>query len=132
SGRESDAADALMAAFLEEGGGSTKINDQKAKELRGIATKASELLAKLERFEEAQSILVRAGAVGRAPKLAYLTGSYERAAELFLRVGRGDLAAKAFARTGDEVTAARHMGEYLREKGDDAAAIGHLLKAGDF
>jgi tetratricopeptide (TPR) repeat protein len=130
-GNESEAADALVAAFLEEGGGSTKINDQKAKELRGIATKAAELLAKLERFEEAESILVRAGAFGRAAKLAYQTGAYDRAAQLFLRVGRGDLAAKAVARMGDEAGAARHMGEYLREKGDDAAAIGHLIKAGD-
>jgi tetratricopeptide (TPR) repeat protein len=131
-GRESEAADALMAAFIEEGGGSTKINDQKARELRGIATKASELLAKLERFEEAENILVRAGAFGRAAKLAYQTGAYDRAAQLFLRVGRGDLAAKALARTGDELSAARHMGEYLRDKGDDAAAIGHLIKAGDY
>jgi tetratricopeptide (TPR) repeat protein len=131
-GLEADAADALMASFMEEGGGSTKINDDKARELRGVATKAAELLAKLERFEEAENILVRAGAFGRAAKLAYQTGAYERAAQLFLRVGRGDLAAKALARTGDEEAAARHMGEYLRDKGDDATAVGYLIKAGDF
>jgi len=131
-GNERGAADSLVDAFTEEGGGSNKINGQKAKELRGIATKAAELLAKLERFEEAENILIRAGAFGRAAKLAYQTGSFERAADLFLRVGRGDLAAKALARTGDEVGAARHMGEFLRDKGDDAAAIGHLLTAGDF
>jgi tetratricopeptide (TPR) repeat protein len=130
-GREADAADALCAAFIEEGGGSQKLNDQKTRELRGIATKAAELLAKLERFDEAENILVRAGAYGRAAKIAYQTGAYDRAAQLFLRIGRGDLAAKALARGGDEVAAARHMGEYLREKGDDAAAIGHLVKAGD-
>jgi tetratricopeptide (TPR) repeat protein len=132
AGRDQEAAESLVAAFTEEGGGNQQVNENKAKELKALARKAGELLCKLERFDEAENILVRAGDFGRAAKVAYQTGAYERASELFLRVGRGDLAAKALTRAGKEVDAAKHLGEYLREKGEEAEAIGHLAKAGDF
>jgi tetratricopeptide (TPR) repeat protein len=132
AGADAEAARALIAAFEEEGGGGTAVNDAKLKELRGLARKAGELLVKLRRPEEAENILVRAGAYGRAARVAYDRGAYTRAAELFLRVNRGDLAAKALDRAGDEIGAARHMGEYLRERGDDAEAIAHLIKAEEF
>ncbi len=131
AGREGDAAACLVDAFTEEGGGNNQVTDEKARELKALARKAAELLCKLERFDEAENILVRAAEYGRAAKVAYQTGAYDRAADLFLRVGRGDLAAKALTRAGDETAAARVLGEFLRDKGDDAEAIGHLSKAGD-
>ena len=53
-GAEAAAAGALMEAFNEEGGVAGAKNEQKAKEMRGIAKKAGEILTKLERFEEAE------------------------------------------------------------------------------
>jgi tetratricopeptide (TPR) repeat protein len=131
-GAEASAAECLVAAFTEEGGGAAATNENKARELRAMARKAGEILEKLERFEEAESILVRARAFGPAAKIAYRMGAYDRAAELFLRVSRGDLAAKALTRAGDEIGAARVMGEYLREKGEDAQAVAFLVTAGEY
>ncbi|MFQ5513379.1 MAG: protein kinase [Myxococcota bacterium] len=131
AGAEPEAAESLLAAFDEEGGGANA-QGAKAEELRALACKAAELLTRLERFDEAEAILVRAGAFARAAKVALLSGANERAAELFLRIGRGDLAAKALERARDEIGAARVLGEYLRDKGQDEAAVVQLEKAGDF
>ena len=130
-GAEAAAAESLTQAFNEEGGVAGAKSDQKAKEMRGIAKKAAEILAKLERFDEAENLLVRSESFGPAAKIAYQTGNYKRAAELFLRVQRGDLAAKALERLGDEIGAARLMGEYLRDQGKDAEAVEYLNKAGE-
>jgi tetratricopeptide (TPR) repeat protein len=130
-GADAQAAESLTSAFNEEGGVAGAKSDQKAKEMRGIAKKAAEILAKLERFDEAETMLVRSEQFGPAAKIAFQTGNYKRAAELFLRVARGDLAAKALERLGDEVGAARALGEYLRDKGQDAEAVEHLKKAGE-
>ena len=126
-----EAARALIAAFDDEGGGSSVQNEGKARELRGLARKAGELLMKLERYEEAEAILVRAGSFGRAAKVAYQLAAYDRASELFLRIGRGDLAAKALEKAGDKQGAERALGEYLRDRGDDVEAVGHLENAGE-
>ena len=130
-GAEALAAECLLSAFNEEGGVAGAKSDQKAKEMKGIAKKAAEILAKLERFDEAEALLVRSEAFGPAAKIAFQTGNYKRSAELFLRVGRGDLASKALERLGDEIGAARALGEYLRDKGQDAEAVEHLKKAGE-
>lgn len=130
-GADGRAAEALIKAFDEEGGGKSGTED-KQREVRGIAKKAGEILLKLERHEEAESILVRAGAYGQAAKVAFHQGAYDRAATLFERVGRGDLAAKALDKLGDQVAAARARGNHLREKGDDEAAIEELERAGEF
>jgi len=131
AGADAQAAEALINAFNEEGGTAGAKSDQKAKEMRGIAKKAGEILVKLERFEEAENIFVRSESFGPAAKVAFQTGNYKRAAELFLRVRRGDLAAKALERLGDEVGAARLQGEFLRDKGQDAEAVEFLVKAGE-
>ena len=130
-GAEAAAAESLVQAFNEEGGVAGAKSDQKAKEMRGIAKKAAEILAKLERFDEAENLLVRSESFGPAAKIAFQTGNYKRASELFLRVRRGDLASKALERLGDEVGAARVMGEYLRDQGKDAEAVEFLSKAGE-
>jgi tetratricopeptide (TPR) repeat protein len=130
-GADALAAESLIQAFNDEGGVAGAKSDQKAKEMRGIAKKAAELLAKLERFDEAESLLVRSESFGPAAKIAFQTGNYKRAAELFLRVRRGDLASKALERLGDEIGAARLMGEYLRDQGKDAEAVEYLTKAGE-
>ena len=130
-GADALAAESLLSAFNDEGGVAGAKSDQKAKEMKGIAKKAAEILAKLERFEEAENLLVRSEAFGPAGKIAFQTGNYKRASELFLRVGRGDLAAKALERLGDEVGAARVHGEFLRDKGQDAEAVELLVKAGE-
>ncbi|HTO53329.1 MAG TPA: protein kinase [Myxococcota bacterium] len=130
-GAEKEAAECLVQAFNEEGGVAGAKSDQKSKEMKGIAKKAAEILAKLERFEEAESLLVRSESFGPAAKIAFQTGNYKRASELFLRVRRGDLASKALERLGDEVGAARLMGEYLRDQGKDAEAVDFLVKAGE-
>ena len=131
AGADAQAAESLIEAFSEEGGTAGAKSDQKAKEMRGIAKKAGEILVKLERFEEAENLFVRAEAFGPAAKVAFQTGNYKRAADLFLRVRRGDLAAKALERLGDEAGAARLMGEFLRDKGQDAEAVDYLVKAGE-
>jgi tetratricopeptide (TPR) repeat protein len=131
AGRDAEGAEALVAAFNEEGGGNAA-TEEKARDLRGIAKKAGELFVKLERFDEAESILVRGGAYAGAAKVAYHTGAYDRASELFLRIGRGDLAAKALDKMGDQIAAARARGSYFRDKGDDVEAVSQLEAAGEF
>jgi eukaryotic-like serine/threonine-protein kinase len=131
AGAEAAAAESLVQAFNEEGGVAGAKSDQKSKEMKGVAKKAAEILVKLERFEEAESLLVRSESFGPAAKIAFQTGNYKRSAELFLRVRRGDLASKALERLGDEVGAARLMGEYLRDQGKDAEAVEYLVKAGE-
>ena len=63
-GAEALAAECLLTAFNEEGGVAGAKSEQKAKEMRGIAKKAAEILVKLERFEEAETMLVRSEAFG--------------------------------------------------------------------
>jgi tetratricopeptide (TPR) repeat protein len=130
AGEEGGAADCLVAAFAEEGGGAAA-NEDRQRDLHALGTKAGELLFKLERFEEAERILVRCSAFGAAARVAFHRGAFDRAAELFLRVRRGDLAAKALAKLGDEVGAARVLGAFLREQGDEEAAVEQLLVAGE-
>ncbi len=132
SGSKLEAACALVAAFDDEGGGAAAQNEEKARELRGLARKAGELFTELEQYEKAEAILVRAGAFGRAAKVAYQLEAYDRASDLFLRVGRGDLAAKALEKAGDAQAAERVLGEYMRDRGDDAQAVTHLENAGEF
>ncbi len=131
AGAELDAAHSLVEAFSDEGGGKAAKTEQSAREQRGLAKKAGELLYKLERFDEAEQILVRAGAFAQAGKVAFHTQAYDRAAELFLRVGRGDLAAKALEKLDDPTGAARALGQYLRDQGELAEAVPHLEKAGE-
>ncbi len=132
AGLEAEAAQSLVSAFEDEGGGGVNLDEDRATELRSLASKAAELYCKLERFDEAESVLVRAGAYARAAQVAFQSGAYDRAADLFLRIGRGDLAAKALERSRDEIGAARVLGEYLREKGQDEKAVKNFEKAGEF
>ena len=129
AGAELEAAESFVAAFDEEGGGGN-LAEHKASELRGVARQAGDLLVKLERFDEAESILLRAGEYARAAKVAFQVEAYDRASEHFLRIGRGDLAAKALERANDTVGAARVLGEYLRDQGRDEEAAVQLEKAG--
>ena len=130
-GCDADAARSLVAAFDEEGGGAAG-TEQAQREARNIAKKAGEIFYKLERFDEAEQILVRAGAYASAAKVAFHTGAFDRAAELFLRIGRGDLAAKALEKLENPTAAAKALGEYLRDKGETREAVAHLEKAGEF
>jgi tetratricopeptide (TPR) repeat protein len=130
AGCDQEAAESLVAAFDEEGGGGANLSEEKSQQLSTLARQAGDLLTKLERFDQAESILVRAGEYARAAKVAFQVGAYDRASELFLRIGRGDLAAKALERASDSVGAARVLGEYLRDKGCDEEAVVQLEKAG--
>ena len=130
AGLEEDAAECFVAAFNDEGGGGN-LPEHRVKEMRALAREAGELLAKLERFEDAESILERAGDYARAGKIAFQREAFDRASDLFLRVGRGDLAAKALERLNDAVGAARVLGEYLRDQGEDEQAAVQLERAGN-
>jgi tetratricopeptide (TPR) repeat protein len=132
AGDDEEAARSLKATFDEEGGGATGENAQKEKDLRSIARKGAQLFAKLGRLDEAETLLVRAGLPGPAAQVAMKAGAYERAADLFLRTGRGDLASEALERAGDAKGAARHRGDFLRNKGEDAEAAHWLEEAGDY
>ena len=126
-----EAAESLVTAFDDEGGGTGK-SEQAQRELQSMAKKAGELFYKHERFEDAERILVRAGAYASAAKVAFHTGAYERAAELFLRIGRGDLASKALEKLDDPAAAAKALGEYLRDQGETEEAVDHLERAGEY
>jgi tetratricopeptide (TPR) repeat protein len=132
AGDDEEAAISLKATFEEEGGGGSGENVQKEKELRGIARKGAQLFAKLGRLDEAETLLVRAGLPGPAAQVAMKAGAYDRAADLFLRTGRGDLAAEALERAGDEKGAARHRGDFLRNKGEEDEAAQWLEKAEEY
>jgi tetratricopeptide (TPR) repeat protein len=129
-GSQEDAADALVAVFNEEAAGVTShINPQRQQELRDIAVKAGKLLVGLERLEEAENLLVRAGAWTEAAEVALVGGAYEQASDLYVRAGRADLAADALERAGEGKRAASLRGGYLREQGEYAPAAALLEEA---
>ena len=130
AGCEEDAAESFVAAFNDEGGGGN-LPEHRVKEMCALAREAGELLTKLERFEDAELILERAGEYARAGRVAFQREAFDRASELFLRVGRGDLAAKALERLDDAEGAARVLGEYLRDQGEDEEAAVQLERAGN-
>ncbi|MFQ5697804.1 MAG: protein kinase [Myxococcota bacterium] len=132
AGAESEAARELLAAFDDEGPGTSTENRSRQKELRSIAKRGSELFERLGQLDQAEQLLVRAGLLAEAAEVALRAEAFERAAELFLRVGRGDLAADALERAGDPVLAARHRGEFLRDQGEIERAVPLLEKAGEF
>jgi tetratricopeptide (TPR) repeat protein len=74
-GADAMAAESLLAAFNEEGGVAGAKSDQKAKEMKGIAKKAGELLAKLERFDEAEARWCTSRGLRLAAKIAFQTGN---------------------------------------------------------
>jgi tetratricopeptide (TPR) repeat protein len=110
-------------AFLEAGD-----DEEAARSLK----KGAQLFAKLGRLDEAETLLVRAGLPGPAAQVAMKAGAFERAADLFLRTGRGDLTAEALERAGDQKGAARHRGEFLRNKGEEAEAAHWLEEACEY
>jgi tetratricopeptide (TPR) repeat protein len=132
AGRESDAAESLIAVFNEEGAGHAAQSGQRQQELAAIAAKAAQLLAGLGRVEEAERLLVRAGQYEGAATMASAAGAFDRAAELYQRIGRADLAADALKKGGDEKGAARLRGWMLRDKGEDSTAAGLLERAEEY
>jgi tetratricopeptide (TPR) repeat protein len=132
AGREEEAVQDLVAVFNEEGGGRITDNEQKQRDLRGVAKKAGRLLLKLGRLEEAESMLVRAGLHGAAARVAMQAEAFDRAAELFTKSGHPELAAEALERAGDGIAAARLRGEHLRDQGHDEAAARYLQQAQEY
>jgi tetratricopeptide (TPR) repeat protein len=132
AGLEEEAVRELVAVFNEEGGGRTTDNEQKQRDLRGVAKKAGKLLLKLGRLEEAESMLVRAGLYGAAARVAMQAEAFDRAAELFTKSGHPELAAEALDRAGDGIAAARLRGEHLRDQGHDEAAARYLHQAQEY
>jgi tetratricopeptide (TPR) repeat protein len=127
-----EAAESLVALFNEEGAGMSALSPTRQEELQGIATKAANLLLELERLDEAERLLVRAGAYSEAGDIALSQEEYDRAAQHFQRAGISDRAADALDRAGDETGAARLRGEHLRDQGDDARAAALLERAEDY
>lgn len=131
AGNEREAARSLVDVFNEECGRLGGENDGARQELRTISSKAAKLLCKLQRLDEAETLLVRAGLYAQAGKVAVMAKAFDRASELYLRAGRQDLAAESLEHAGDATGAARLRGQYLRDQGEDEAAVRYLNQAGE-
>jgi tetratricopeptide (TPR) repeat protein len=127
------AAEALEEVILEErtrtGSGQ---NPREQRELQTLVLQAGKLFDQAGLADKAAEVLEKGGCHVAAAELAQRQGKLEKAAELFLAGNQPVRAAEALQQAGDPQSAARILGEYHRNRGDDAEAAHHLELAGEF
>ncbi len=127
------AAQALEAAIQEEGGarGTQSHDPKRRRELRRMVVQAAKLYEQAGRLEKAEDVLERGGCPALAAEIALRRERYAKASELFLEAQEPLKAAEALRRLGEEQVAARILGEYHRNRGEDEEAARYLEHAAD-
>ena len=127
------AARALDEVVAEEGvRSSTGQDPRKQKEFRTLVMQAGKLWEQAGNLERAEQVLERGGCVVAAAEIALRRERWAKAAELFVSAREPLRAAEALRRIGETQEAARLLGEYHRDRGDDEEAARYLEEAGDF
>ena len=127
------AARALDEVVSEEGARTgTGQDPRKQKELRTLVMQAGKLWEQAGNLERAEQVLERGGCLVPAAEIAVRRERWAKAAELFVSAREPLRAADALRRIGQDQEAARLLGEYHRDRGEDEEAARNLEQAGDF
>jgi len=127
------AAAALEEVITEEFARSTTGQDpKKQKELRTLVLQAGRLYEQAGSPDKALAVLDRGNCPSAAGEIAMRLERFAAAAELFQRAHEPLRAAEALQHLGEEAEAARILGEYHRDRGDDEEAAAAFQRAGDW
>jgi len=127
------AGEALEEVILEERTRTgTGQNPREQRELQTLVLQAGRLFDQAGLLDRAVAVLEKGGCHVAAAEVLLRKGDLKRAAELFLEGNQPVRAAEALQQLGDAQNAARILGEYHRERGEDAEAAHHLELAGEF
>lgn len=126
------AARALEEVILEERTRTGSGQDpHREKELRKLVGQAGKLYEQAGKLERAEQVLEKGGCFVLAGEIALRLERYAKASELFLEGNEPLRAAEALQRLGEDEAAARILGEYYRDRGEDEKAADHLERAGE-
>ncbi len=126
------AAGALEEVILEEFARSNTGQDpKKQKELRTLVLQAGKLWEQAGNPEKALAVLERGTCFTQAAEVALRLERFAVAAELFQRAHEPMRAAEALQRLGEHGEAARLLGEYHRDRGEDEEAAACFEQAGE-
>ena len=129
--RWEEAARCLEAAIVDEGASPTR-DTKKLAELAKLHRMAGSLYQRAGLDEPAQAVLVKGGCLVEAAEVALARGEREEAASLFLEAGDVLRGASIRRSLGDTAGAAQLMGEYHRDRGENAEAANYLEEAGEY
>jgi len=127
------AAGALEEVITEEFARTTTGQDpKKQKELRTLVLQAGRLYDQAGNLEKALSVLERGTCYSAAGEIALRLERFAAAAELFQRAHEPLRAAEALKSLGEEAEAARILGEYHRDRGEDEEAAAAFERASEW
>ena len=127
------AAGALEEVITEEFARTTTGQDpKKQKELRTLVLQAGRLYEQAGNLDKAQAVLERGNCHSAAGEIALRLERFAAAAELFQRGHEPLRAAEALQRLGEDGEAARILGEYHRDRGEDEEAAAAFERAGEW
>lgn len=132
--RAASALEAVMAEEFSRAGGQ---DARRQKELRTLVLQAGKLWEQAGQLEKAQIVLERGGCFAAAAEMALRCRRHAQASALFLRAQDPLRAAEALRALGEDGEAARILGEWHRDRGEDEEAArafelaGELGAAGD-
>jgi len=123
-------AAALEEVITEEFARTTTGQDpKKQKELRTLVLQAGRLYEQAGNLDKAQAVLERGTCFSAAGEIALRLERFAAAAELFQRAHEPLRAAEALQRLGEDGEAARILGEYHRDRGEDEEAAAAFERA---
>lgn len=128
------AAECLEKVFSEDslkatsGGGA---DPKKIADLNKMIRQAGKLYQRAEAPDKALAILEKGGCFEEAAEIAMLLQQHAKAAELFQDAGNAQRASEALRALGEDEEAARILGNYHRDRGDNKTAAQLLEEAGD-
>jgi len=126
-------AAALEEVITEEFARTTTGQDpKKQKELRTLVLQAGRLYEQAGNLDKAQAVLERGTCFSAAGEIALRLERFAAAAELFQRAHEPLRAAEALQRLGEDGEAARILGEYHRDRGEDEEAAAAFERAGEW
>jgi tetratricopeptide (TPR) repeat protein len=126
------AAEALEEVILEERTRTgTGQNPQHLREVQTLVLQAGKLYDQAGLLDKAETVLEKGGCHVAAAEIALRRGRLAKASELFLAGNQPVRAAEVLQQFGESKEAARILGEYHRNRGDDAEAAHHLEQAGE-
>jgi len=127
------AAGALEEVITEEFARTTTGQDpKKQKELRTLVLQAGRLYEQAGNLDKALAVLERGNCYSAAGEVALRLERFAAAAELFQRAHEPLRAAEALQRLGEDGEAARILGEYHRDRGEDEEAAAAFERAGEW
>ncbi len=125
-------AESLEEVVVEEGMRTgTGQDPRRQKEHQKLVLQCGKLFAQAGQLDKAEQVLERGGCWIAAAEIALQCERFARAAELFQKGNQPVRAAEVLQLCGEEQEASRILGEYHRERGEEAEAARYREAAGD-